>query len=314
MNFFQGNSMDTEQESNSLIALQAKVANRFLVLLFLLTIPLLVVSLLRIINMGWLPVMALHIGLTLAIGISAWQRKFLPTELKAVILIGFFFALGIGTMISSQDIKIASSDLLISIILSMLFFGRNNTTAYILFIAIIELMIEYQIQSGGISVNGGFFIIGNLILALISITIFDYMLVELSKNVDLLQQKNQQFDHQRALLEDQAYIDVLTEIPNRWRYDEKLEEEWSRAVRSRTPLSFALMDIDYFKPYNDNYGHARGDETLKAVAQAIYHEITRSGDFCARYGGEEFVVLMPSTDAMGGAKVVQLVQQAISNL
>jgi diguanylate cyclase (GGDEF)-like protein len=105
------------------------------------------------------------------------------------------------------------------------------------------------------------------------------------------------------LLESMAWMDGMTGIPNRRRLDEALDIEWNRAQRSGSPLSLILADIDYFKEYNDHYGHVAGDECLKAVAAALAASVTRAGDLVARYGGEEFVLLMPNT-AIAGARLL----------
>lgn len=101
------------------------------------------------------------------------------------------------------------------------------------------------------------------------------------------------------LLELQAMLDGLTEIPNRRRFDEVLEIEWKRALRAGTSLSVVMADIDYFKLYNDHYGHGAGDICLKKVAASLASATKRPSDLPARYGGEEFVVILPETDAEG---------------
>lgn len=113
------------------------------------------------------------------------------------------------------------------------------------------------------------------------------------------------------LLETMAWLDGLTCIPNRRRFDDALNTEWKRAQRTGTPLSLILMDIDYFKDYNDNYGHVAGDTCLKSVASALASSVTRAGDLVARYGGEEFVLLMPETDGQGAR---QFAEQLRSNI
>lgn len=92
-------------------------------------------------------------------------------------------------------------------------------------------------------------------------------------------------------------IDGLTGIANRRHFDEVLAREVRRCLRERQPLSLILCDIDGFKRYNDSYGHARGDDTLKKVAQAVEKTFRRAGDLGARYGGEEFAIVLPGIDA-----------------
>ncbi len=99
----------------------------------------------------------------------------------------------------------------------------------------------------------------------------------------------------QELLEKYAFIDALTEIPNRRRFDEIMEKEWNRAMRSHVPLSLIMIDIDHFKHYNDTYGHGMGDDCLKKVATTLKNSLRRGSDFIARYGGEEFMAILPNT-------------------
>ncbi|MGD9948051.1 MAG: diguanylate cyclase [Desulfobulbus sp.] len=116
------------------------------------------------------------------------------------------------------------------------------------------------------------------------------------------------------LLESLAALDGLTEIANRRRFDEALEEEWSRCLRSLLPLSLVMMDIDFFKPFNDHYGHTTGDDCLRRVARAIKRCLPRGGDLAARYGGEEFVGLLPETDSKGTLEVAERLRNAVDQL
>ncbi|WP_016953981.1 diguanylate cyclase [Catenovulum agarivorans] len=116
------------------------------------------------------------------------------------------------------------------------------------------------------------------------------------------------------LLEKLALLDGLTEIPNRRNYDETFIQEWRRAARSNSPISLIMLDIDYFKQYNDNYGHSLGDETLKAVAKCLSDQVMRSGDHVARYGGEEFAIILPNTELRAAASVAEKIRNAILQL
>ncbi len=108
-----------------------------------------------------------------------------------------------------------------------------------------------------------------------------------------------------------AYLDGLTQIANRRLFDERLQHEWLRLKREQLPLSLILCDVDYFKQYNDTYGHQLGDDCLRTVAQAIAACVRRPADLAARYGGEEFVVLLPNTDVAGAIAVAKTIQVAI---
>ncbi|EGK86760.1 diguanylate cyclase response regulator [Microcoleus vaginatus PCC 9802] len=111
-----------------------------------------------------------------------------------------------------------------------------------------------------------------------------------------------------------ASIDGLTQIANRRQFDEQLEHEWRRMMRQQTPLSLILCDIDFFKPYNDTYGHQAGDVCLQQVAAALNRSINRAGDLAARYGGEEFVVILPDTELEGAVHIVKKIQARIQAL
>jgi two-component system chemotaxis family response regulator WspR len=108
--------------------------------------------------------------------------------------------------------------------------------------------------------------------------------------------------------------DALTGIPNRRRFDEAFSLEWRRGLRESTPLTLVLIDVDFFKKYNDAYGHLAGDDCLRQVAQAIRHAARRPGDLAARYGGEEFAIVLPNTDAAGGAVVAENVRAMVEAL
>lgn len=105
--------------------------------------------------------------------------------------------------------------------------------------------------------------------------------------------------------------DALTKLYNRRKFDTFIEYEHARAIRSGEPYSLIMIDIDYFKPYNDHYGHQKGDQCLKEVASVMQENLPRSTDFIARYGGEEFVVLLPATDLEGANNVAESLRQAV---
>lgn len=120
----------------------------------------------------------------------------------------------------------------------------------------------------------------------------------------ILEARNKELNATRIQLQDAnsqllklVSIDGLTGIANRRHFDEVLSREVRRCLRERQPLSLILCDIDGFKRYNDSYGHARGDDTLKRVAQAVEKTFRRAGDLAARYGGEEFAIVLPGIEA-----------------
>lgn len=111
-----------------------------------------------------------------------------------------------------------------------------------------------------------------------------------------------------------AETDALTGLANRHGLHQFFEQETRRLVRKQRPTSLAIIDVDYFKSYNDQYGHLAGDECLKAVSSAIQSTLRRSQDCVARYGGEEFVIVLPATDLAGSQQVAQTILQTIRDL
>lgn len=118
----------------------------------------------------------------------------------------------------------------------------------------------------------------------------------------------------RDLLERISLIDGLTGIPNRREFDIHLEEEWRRAGRNGEVISLIMIDIDFFKNYNDHYGHLAGDDCLRKVAKALVSTMKRPGDMVARYGGEEFACILPDTDTQGALNVAELLLNSVSAL
>ncbi|WP_018076389.1 GGDEF domain-containing protein [Thiobacillus denitrificans] len=106
-------------------------------------------------------------------------------------------------------------------------------------------------------------------------------------------------------LEELSFKDGLTGVANRRMFDAILDAEWTDARRNNRSLALIMLDIDYFKQYNDHYGHIQGDDCLKRVAQALSSAATRSRDFLARFGGEEFVLVLPETDEKAAIKVAE---------
>ena len=118
----------------------------------------------------------------------------------------------------------------------------------------------------------------------------------------------------RDMLERLSMLDPLTGIPNRRRFDETFELEWKRAERDASFLALIMIDIDFFKKFNDQYGHQIGDECLIQVAQSLVNSVHRPGDCVARYGGEEFACILPGTDIHGALRVAENMRDEVAEL
>lgn len=129
-----------------------------------------------------------------------------------------------------------------------------------------------------------------------------------------LEESRQKLAEANRTLQKLSSLDGLTGIANRRSFDEILKKEWNRAVRAEKSIGLIMLDIDFFKLYNDHYGHQGGDDCLKKVAKGLESAIHRETDFLARYGGEEFSAVLPDTDLNGAVKVAEEMRLAIQNL
>tara|TARA_B100001245_G_scaffold124329_1_gene91648 strand:+ start:16752 stop:18020 length:1269 start_codon:yes stop_codon:yes gene_type:complete len=169
-------------------------------------------------------------------------------------------------------------------------FARQLTPFYLLFLLIqiaMNTYLSYVIESGSRS--------------------------EFVKN-RLLALEAQRLQYLGQRLQQLSTTDGLTGIANRRYLEEKLASEWARGVRSQQQLALIMLDVDYFKDFNDAYGHQAGDECLRLVTGAIRVACRRHGDFCARYGGEEFVVVLPDTSEDDALLIADEIRQRVMTL
>jgi len=123
-----------------------------------------------------------------------------------------------------------------------------------------------------------------------------------------------QLEISNAELQKLTCQDGLTGIANRRRFDTFIRKECLRSFREKNPISLLLIDIDYFKNYNDNYGHLRGDDCICRVAKCLQQAVHRPADLVARYGGEEFSVVLPNTDIDGATKIATQLQKVVNEM
>ncbi|MDZ7641189.1 MAG: PleD family two-component system response regulator [Desulfurivibrio sp.] len=143
----------------------------------------------------------------------------------------------------------------------------------------------------------------------------DYVTKPINPPVVLVRVRNQlELKEARDQLLRLAVTDGLTGLANRRHFDEVLQREYARQIRSGGNLSLLLMDVDCFKHYNDNYGHLKGDDCLREIARVLAGIFCRATDLPARYGGEEFVCLMPDTDSAGAWQMAERIRKEIASL
>ena len=129
-----------------------------------------------------------------------------------------------------------------------------------------------------------------------------------------LLEMTQELGRANQRLEYLSYMDELTDVANRRYFEEHFDQEWNRARRYSKHLSLIMIDIDFFKHYNDTCGHKKGDACLRKIATALKHTLKRPGEFVARYGGEEFVAVLPDTDITGAGVVAESMRSGVRSL
>lgn len=133
-------------------------------------------------------------------------------------------------------------------------------------------------------------------------------------NALLLEYENRQLQTASNELRRLSISDALTTLGNRRHFDLMLDQEWMRSMRSASPISLIMLDIDYFKNYNDNYGHQAGDECIRLVAQKVRGAAKRTGDTSARYGGEEFALLLSGTELADAVIIAEVCRASVESL
>lgn len=140
------------------------------------------------------------------------------------------------------------------------------------------------------------------------------MVIAMVEDITAQKRAEEKLKEANELLNRLSNMDGLTGIANRRRFDEYLNMEWSRGYRNQTPLSLLMIDIDFFKGYNDEYGHQAGDDCLRQISHVLKEKVKRSTDLVARYGGEEFAVILPDTDEQGAFIVAEDIRKGIEAL
>ncbi len=133
-------------------------------------------------------------------------------------------------------------------------------------------------------------------------------------NLRVIEQQQEELQRSNAQLERLSYRDALTDLPNRRYFDDYISREWRMAARENEPLSLIIFDIDYFKQFNDTFGHLAGDECLTTVASTLNKILKRPCDLLVRYGGEEFVVVLPKTKLPEARYLAEIMRSTIAEL
>ncbi len=234
-----------------------------------------------------------------------------------------FFVLSIAIITDVDQILIAPSNTLITaavfMIASILHFSLHKTIALIFYtIVLFSLTVSFVEMSTALHFE--------LVLDVVVICIMSMALtipfhnarvqsfnqkIEIEKANEALRISNEKLELLNKQLEINAMIDALTGVYNRHAFNNQLKNSWDATIAKEEPISVIMLDVDYFKVYNDHFGHVKGDECLKQVAQLIKSSLKRASDEVFRYGGEEFVVLLPSVDKTGAEIVVNRIMSRV---
>lgn len=150
-------------------------------------------------------------------------------------------------------------------------------------------------------------------IALISVISFYFLLIRYSREVEKkVALRTDELNNTNRKLKQLSLTDALTNIANRRRFNQVLKMEWHRAIRNKNSLTLIMMDIDFFKAFNDHYGHLAGDDCLVDVANALAGVTSRPGDLLARYGGEEFALILPET-GVSSVRVAEMCREAVES-
>jgi diguanylate cyclase (GGDEF)-like protein len=243
-------------------------------------------------------VLALVCGLTLA---ATWGQRFLPA-----VMLGNRYTSAMMVVVWS----IWSVNLIALLVLSRR--GPRSVLDLWLIVAMCAWLFDIALSAG---LNAGRYDLGfyaGRIYGLLAASFVLIVLLVENGNLYIQLVKSRASDRAKAAeLRRLATIDPLTGIANRRAFEEALDQEWRRMMRHHTALSLLLIDVDYFKRFNDGYGHVAGDQCLRAVAQAVAHRARRAGEMAARYGGEEFAVLLPQTGAAAAQRLAEAMCQTV---
>jgi diguanylate cyclase (GGDEF)-like protein len=178
------------------------------------------------------------------------------------------------------------------------------------------LLLENRLIRGAFStarLDGVRLIAGQLAVSLDNAMVYASLERKVAERTEELADTNELLRIANQRLEQLSITDPLTGVANRRRLEEVLDAEWQRARAMASPISFAMIDIDYFKQYNDHYGHAAGDRCLQRVAARVREQV-RGTDLVARYGGEEFAVVMPGMNLERAVAAAERLRKAVMTL
>src|SRR5512133_761247 len=254
----------------------------------------------------------------LAFTYASHFRRFIQPVLSLVMLVG---SLGIVAMVYFDPTPAKNyyySGILLLIMGAFTFVSLRLwyalSWALITILAYEAVAIFATHTDTAILIQNTFSIIATMIIGAFSNYLMENYLRRDFLNSILLESENQQLQKTSLELHRLSISDELTKLGNRRHFELMLDQEWMRALRFQTPISLILIDIDFFKPYNDNYGHQSGDDCLRLVAEVIGRFARRPGDTSARYGGGEIVLLLSGSGLDQAATIAEACRSSVESL
>jgi diguanylate cyclase (GGDEF)-like protein len=265
--------------------------------------------------LGMAVVPPLVLGLARRETLDLFHRRRLANTLLYLLLIA------LATLLTFSRSEIAVLFLIIPLLLFLAVrLGLSGGALGCCVVAALGTAITIERSSGAFmqedpSLEHGIFLLQMfLAAAVLSVSVIAVVLAELQRASRDVHESETRYCALAASMEMLAALDPLTQVANRRCFDEALDREWQRALRARTPLSLILFDADYFKAYNDCYGHLAGDQCLKKIAEIFTSTVRRPADVVARFGGEEFGIILPETDAAGAFRLAESLRLRVEKL
>ena len=178
------------------------------------------------------------------------------------------------------------------------------------------LLLENRLIRGAFSPEGldaVKLVVGQLAVSIDNAILYESLERKVAQRTEELSQTNRKLSQANQRLERLSVTDALTGLANRRGFEQTLHAQWQQAQRSRSPIAMAMIDVDHFKRYNDQYGHAAGDRALQRIAGSLRSNV-RSADLLARYGGEEFALVMPGADLEAALEIARRLHHAVTSL
>lgn len=256
--------------------------------------------------------------LVLAATATGWGRRHLFPLLLVAVWSGSAAIVGFMAITRAHDPQLYYGGLILAVMVSYVFFGLRVPKAAIVGWGLLVIYLAGDLRFIGSDrihlVNNALGLAGTNLVGMVAAYLIELQHRKVFLQSILLEREKQELERANVSLRELSYEDGLTGIANRRFLDERLREEWGRALRHRYPVTLLMLDVDHFKAYNDSEGHQAGDRVLQRLGGLLEGMAQRPGDLAARYGGEEFVVVLPGTAGDDGRAMAERIRRRVMDL